>query len=246
MIKKILQMPFIYALLFWIAIGSLGFLAVDKIVMPILAGRFKATVAIPDVVGKPGTEAEQALGQVDLLFKWDTTGRYSAEIPAGSVLIQLPEAGRTVKKGRTVHLIVSKGLREVQIPELRGRSQRQAEISLHRLGLVQGKIIPGAHASIPRGVVIRTEPAAGTLVRVNQQVDVVISSGEISGKVQLPSLVGLSLENARTKVLELGFALGAVARQASEKELPNTILSQYPRSGEYLERGTAIDFVAAE
>ncbi|NLB62576.1 MAG: PASTA domain-containing protein [Fibrobacter sp.] len=246
MIKRFLQKPVVYALIFWVVFGFLGFIAVDKILMPIIAGHLKTTVVIPDLVGKTGPEAELALDNVDLLYKWDTVGRYSTEIDAGSVLIQLPEAGRTVKKGRTIHLIVSKGLREVEIPELRGRSQRQAEISLNRLGLVQGQIVPGAHASIPRGVVIRTEPAAGSVVRVGQEVDIVISSGMTAGKIQLPNMQGLSLEKAKEQLSSLGFKLGNIMRKSSEAELPNTILTQHPRYGEYLERATAIDFVVAE
>ena len=163
------------------------------------------------------------------------------------VLVQMPAAGRVAKLGRTVKLTRSLGIREVEIPDLRGKSQKQAEISLTRAGLVQGEIVKGAHASIPRGVVIRTDPMAGNKVRLGDTVKVVISAGVTTGKVMLPSFEGEMMDNVYPKLEQLGFRVGKIKRVKGETgEMSGTVLETAPKEGDYLKPDTKIDFVIVD
>ena len=159
----------------------------------------------------------------------------------------MPAAGRTAKLGRTVKLTKSLGLREVKIPDLRGKSQKQAEISLSRAGLVRGEIVKGAHQSIPRGVVIRTIPLAGKMARIGDTVKVVISAGVTTGKVLLPDFSGQVIDNVYPRLEKLGFKVGDIKRVKGENgEPPGTVLETAPRYGDYLPQDTEIDFVIAD
>jgi serine/threonine-protein kinase len=214
--------------------------------MPVIAGRLAKTMPVPNVVGISAELAENILKEAGLNVKWAKEGRYSGVVPVNHVLIQLPAAGRQVKQNRTIFLTISKGMQEVSIPDLRGTSQRQAEISLQRLELLLGSRVEGAHAEIPKGVVIRTEPEAGKKVRIGSKVDIIISSGNSSGKFLLPNLRELSLSKAERAIDSLGFKLGQVAVIQVENKLPNTVLEMSPKPGEYLEKGTEIDLTVAE
>jgi serine/threonine-protein kinase len=236
----------LYASGFWAIAIFLIFISVDKILMPILAGQFTARVIVPDVIDLPLKKAELLIQQSHLGVRWAQEGKYSSQIPKGHVMVQMPVTGREVKSGRNVFLTVSKGMREVKIPKLRGKSKRQAEISLNRLGLFQGDIIQGGHASIPKGVIIRTLPEAGKLIRIGDTLQLVISSGVKSGKILLPYLKGLSLNQAKATLDSLGFIIGQVNKLPSEKELPETILESYPRSGEYLQEGDTISLAVTD
>jgi serine/threonine-protein kinase len=238
--------PMLYAVVFWVFALFLVAIAVNWLAMPIIAGRFANTMTVPSVVNLPAEEAERVLKKAGLNFKWATEGRYSFEIAANNVMIQIPEAGRTVKENRTIFLTISKGRQEVIVPDLRGASQRQAEISLQRLELVLGSKIEGAHAEIPRGVVIRTEPEVGKKVRIGSRVDLVISSGNSQGKVLLPNLREMSLDKAMETIQSLGFKVGEITAVPHDKKLPNTVLELNPKQGEYLEIGTVIDLTVAE
>ena len=238
--------PMLYAVVFWALVLFVVAIAVNWLAMPVIAGRFANTMTVPNVVNLPAEEAEKVLKKAGLNFKWSKEGRYSFEIVANNVMIQIPEAGRTVKENRTVFLTVSKGRQEVIIPDLRGTSQRQAEISLQRLELVLGAKIEGAHAEIPKGVVIRTEPEAGKKVRIGSRVDLVISSGNSQGKVLLPNLREMSLDKAMETIQSLGFKIGEIIAVPHDNKLPNTVLELNPKQGEYLEIGTAIDITVAE
>lgn len=246
-LAKVKKSPVVKALAIWIVAVILLAFIVDKLVMPIFAGEFSATGPVPALEGLSAEAAESALEKAGFKTEWVEEGRYSAQVPAGMVLVQMPAAGRIAKLGRTVKLTKSLGLREVAIPDLRGKSQKQAEISLTRAGLVKGAIIKGAHQSIPRGVVIRTEPMAGKMARVGDTVQIVISAGVTTGRVLLPNFAGEVIDNVYPQLEKLGFKVGSVKRQKGENgEAPGTVIETAPKYGDYLKPDTKIDFVIAD
>lgn len=236
----------LHGIFFWI-FASLTIAVIGNwVFMPVISGRFIDTMPVPNVVDMEATEAETVLSKAGLKAKWAKDGRYSGEIAANHVLIQMPAAGRTVKENRTVFLTLSKGRQEVAVPDLRGVSPRQAEISLQRLELLPGEKIEGAHTAIPRGVVIRTEPDAGQKVRVGSRIDIIISSGKSSGRILLPNLREMSLSRATAVIDSLGFKVGQIVSIQLEDKLPNTVLEMAPKPGEYLDSGTEINLTVAE
>ena len=235
------------ALCVWVCgVVVLAFL-VDKLLLPIFAGAFSSTGTVPSLEGLSPEVAEKKLDSAGFKFEWLEEGRYNSQVPAGMVLVQMPAAGRVAKLGRTVKLTKSLGVREVEIPDLRGKSQKQAEITLTRAGLVQGEIVKGAHASIPRGVVIRTEPMAGNIVRMGDTIKVVISAGVTTGKVMLPSFEGEIMDNVYPKLEKLGFQVGKIKRVKGENgERSGTVLETAPKEGDYLKPDSKIDFIIVD
>lgn len=244
---KVVSNPILKAVMFWIVVVLILAVVVDKIVMPIFSGALDRTGPVPALEGMSQEDAEAALTKAGFKYEWLEEGRYNSQIPAGMVLVQMPAAGRVAKLGRTVRLTKSLGLREVEIPDLRGKSQKQALISLTRAGLVQGEIVKGAHQSIPRGVVIRTEPMAGNIARVGDTINVIISAGVTTGKVLLPDFAGQPLDEVFGKIEKLGFKVGNVKRVQSENgEAPGTVLETSPKEGDYLPPDTKIDFTIVD
>jgi serine/threonine-protein kinase len=246
MFKFLRRRPFFFAIVFWILALVAISIAVNWGLMPVISGKFAKTTLVPNVVGAPAEQAQTILKEEGLNFKWAKEGRYSGVVPANNVLIQLPAAGKTVKKNRTIFLTLSKGTQEVSVPDLRGASQRQAEISLQRLGLLLGERIEGAHSEIPNGVVIRTEPENSKKVRVGSRIDLIISSGKSGGKTLLPSLREMSLDRASYFLDSLGFVVGEVTSLQEDDKLPNTVLNSSPKWGEYLDAGTVVNLTVAE
>lgn len=242
----LIKKPFVQAFFLFIPLVFILVLFVDFLVMPMIAGSFTSQKEVPSVLGMEKTEAERVLTQSNFKFEWLEEGRYSAQVPVDHVLGQTPAPGNESKVGRTILLTKSNGIREVSVPDLRGKSQRQAEISLFRIGLVQGRIINGAHLTIPRGVVIRTNPSAGKLARMGDTVNVIISAGETAGRSPLPHFEGLLLEEVFQKLETLGFTVGDVVRKKGNEGISGTVLEQSPKSGDFLPAGTKIDFVIVD
>ena len=239
--------PLVKAFVIWVIFLFVVAIVVDKLAMPIFAGAFSSTGEVPNLEGMTEQAAESALTDAGFKYEWVEEGRYSSVVPSGNVLVQMPAAGRVAKLGRTVKLTKSLGLRVVKIPDLRGKSQKQAEISLTRAGLVCGEIVKGAHQSIPRGVVIRTVPLSGKNARVGDTVKVVISAGAKQGKTLLPDFAGETLDNVRAGIAKLGFKVGEVRHvKASGDSKSGSVVETVPKDGDYLPHDTEVDIVIAD
>ena len=240
--------PWCFAFLFWAVALVAAYLVADLVAMPLVARKFAFRQTVPEVVGMERAEAEKRLADEHLGFRWAKEGRYSPDVPAGHVLLQIPGPGREVKRGRTVFLTPSKGVREVAVPNLRGQSQRQASLSIQRLGLVRGPDVPGGHVSIPYNVIIRTIPGSGELVRVGDTVSLVVSRGMTAGRTVLPDVRKLPMETAAAKLDSLGFAVAKELSGTPPKDTsfaPGSVLEQRPMGGEYLTAGDTIHLVGA-
>lgn len=244
--KTALTHPAFKALCIVAVLVFLMLLVVDIIVMPILAGRYTDRAEVPNVVAADSAKAVELLAAAGFGVEWNPESRYSSEVKDGNILVQTPEAGRVAKVGRTVILTRSKGLREVEIPDLRGKSQKQAQMFISRAGLVEGPVIKGAHVSIPRGVIIRTVPVAGSMVRIGDTVQVVISAGEKSGKEVLPDYTDAPFDSVKTVAEKAGFKIGNIKYDSIPERVSGQVISQVPRGGEYLPKGTVVDFTVVK
>lgn len=246
-LRNLFQHPTFYAAAFWVGVLFIIALIADFIVMPILAGHLAFTTQVPSVVGKSAKEAEQILVENDLEFAWDTAGLFSAHIPEGGVVSQVPPAGREVKESRKVYLVRSLGLKRLIVPDLRGKSLTQAQMTLKQNGFVVGGQSQQAHPSIPLGAVISTLPAAGRQMRSGDTVSIILSSGSVGSAAMLPDLVGLKFTDAVGKLDSLGFVLGRVERLPGSKgQSSNMVLSMEPLPNVELPMGTTVHLVIVD
>ena len=131
---------------------------------------------MPKVVGNPSATARDMLTARGLVVDPDSAYEYS-DSPEGTVLRQSPEAGAMVKKGDTVKLTISKGVQQVQVPDLRKQTQEKAEEMLAASQLT-GDVTTEYDDTIPEGSVISQTPQPGTSVNVGSKVDYVVSMGK--------------------------------------------------------------------
>jgi len=87
-----------------------------------------------DAVGKK-------LSDIDLRFEILDSSNYNPDYPKYSVIEQLPKAGEYVKENRKIYLTLNRsGYPFIKIPEVVGRTRRQAEPTLIAMGFKIGKI----------------------------------------------------------------------------------------------------------
>lgn len=133
-------------------------------------------VKLPDVKGLSLEEATSTLEGVGLTV--ESSEREDAEHDPGTVVEQTPPGGgdTTAAVGSTVRLVVAKAVGPSTMPNLIGRSEADARKVLADNGWgAESK--SEASDSVPKGQVIRTDPAAGSAVAPNSTVVLVISTG---------------------------------------------------------------------
>jgi serine/threonine-protein kinase len=230
----------------WILVAVIGFIITDLLIMPSIAGHFKGTVTTPDVMGLLPEEAEKRLKECSLIFMMDSAGQFSPDIEAGLILNQRPSANTKVKKGRRVWVTISKGLKSIKLPEMKGSSVRQAEISLQQLNLKMGRILRVTNPKIPSGVVFKTNPPVGSVIEVNSQVALFVSSGKQIKSDAVRNMMGLPLHRAKAWIRSAKMEVGTIKYQVETSVLPNTVLDQNPKAGTPIVEGKAVDLVVTK
>ena len=132
-------------------------------------------VLMPDVKGKQMTLARQIIESSNLRVKVAET--YDANIPAGAVVSQDPDAGRSVKSDRLVTIYVSKGGETIDMPDLVGLTKTAATERIQKIGLKVGTIYEKDSYNDPVDMVLSQDPSLGTKINRGQTIDLVVSKG---------------------------------------------------------------------
>lgn len=241
--KKLLENPFVKKLLFILGILIVIILLFDFILFPLYVSG--SEVIVPEVVGMTEEEAFQTLEDADFNPSIADTS-FGVTLPPGRVFLQKPESGKLVKDGRTVYLFMSGGEQVISVPLLKGKSVRDARLSLERIGLKLGSIEELA-STHPKDMVFDQQFAEGTGIRKGQSVGISVSIGKGEGEIEVPDLIGKSLTEATRILSDSTLIIGKVNYQISSTLLPNTVLDQYPGPGNKLNSGNTVDlFITKE
>lgn len=96
-------------------------------------------IQVPDLHKITIDEAAKKLKEIDLDFKVIDSASYNPEYPKKSVIEQNPEAGAFVKEKRKIYLTLNPSkYRDINIPDLNGRTKRQAISELQAIGFIVG------------------------------------------------------------------------------------------------------------
>lgn len=197
---------------------------VDKVVLPMLVDN-KDEAVVPNLVGMTTADARRRVEGMGLVVK-DVREQFSATVAPGRVLSQRPYAGAVVKEGRHVYLTASRGVETVRMPDVRGQTLRDARTTLMRLGLGVGDVSYVYTDSVPINHVLTQGTSVGSTVNYGHVTTLQISQGPRGSTV--PTVVMMSLSEARAILLDEGFTVGAIRFQPSGLYQPNTVLAQHP------------------
>ena len=96
-------------------------------------------IQVPDLHKMTISEAERKLIELELDYKVIDSASYNPEYPKRSVIEQSPEGGDFVKEKRKIYLTLNPSkYRDITIPDLNGRTKRQAISELQAIGFIVG------------------------------------------------------------------------------------------------------------
>jgi eukaryotic-like serine/threonine-protein kinase len=206
--------------------------------------------AVPRIIGMTPHDAEATLAAKGLVY--DQTDRfYSAEIPAGQVVSQVPLPGEQVRRGWRVRVAESMGPQRVTIPDLTGDSERSAEINIKRRGLEMGTM---AIASIPDASpdqIVAQSPPANALNVSAPRVSVLVAASEERKSYVMADLRGRTEDDAVNEIVRAGLKVGSISSQPppnAEQNIPETlpygtriVTKTVPGAGQRVWEGQAIN-----
>lgn len=161
-------------------------------------------VQVPQLEGKTEAEAQSTLRELKLGYKYQGEAP-STQYAKGLVISQSVEPGSMVEKNTTVGYTLSSGSQEpLTVPGLSGVSREEAEKALTGMGLMVSVDNSRYSDTVDEGLVITTNPGAGSNVNVGDTVTLYISQGAEGSTVVVPKVVGHYVEDARVALGNLG------------------------------------------
>jgi eukaryotic-like serine/threonine-protein kinase len=117
-------------------VGLIVFVFVIKIVL-IFSTNHNQKIEVPNLSKLSIEEATLKLSELDLDYIVIDSASYNPDYPKFSVIEQNPEAGDFVKEKRKIYLTLNPSrYRDVMIPNLNGRTKRQAISELRAIGFI--------------------------------------------------------------------------------------------------------------
>jgi len=199
-----------------------------------------ADIEVPATIGLTRAEAERALTADG--FEVKVTEQANPSIEAGRVISQDPAPKTKAPEGSTVQLVVSLGPEQVQIPDVAGRTELEAQFILGAAGL-RSRVISIEDPSVEPGKAISTNPAAGIPVARNTEVELRVSKG--AGEELVPNVAGKTLASAQAELQALGFKIGGPDQQASDSVPAGKVISTDPEAGSSVKKNSTVKIIVS-
>jgi len=199
-------------------------------------------VVVPDLEGRDVVYALELLSDLGLHIKVIGSD-YDERVPKNHVVSQDKPPGTEIKKGREVRITLSKGPRNIPMPNVRGLSHAQAKIILEDNNICTAHLARVYHTHGKKGTIIAQSPAAGAMIRRGTCADLLASRGPRPKMYRMPNFTGVALEEVVRKTDLAGIAIGNLRYAQTEAQPENTILKQYPKPGWQIPERQVIELV---
>lgn len=176
---------------------------------------------------------------------------YVEEARPGTVIEQFPSAASKVKRNRTIYLtLASVSPEKVPMPKVTDVSLREAQSRLENIGLKVGNVSyrPSEFYNLVLEQRYKNKVVAkGEMIPEGTTIDLIVGKGLSGEKTELPVLMGLTIESARSILFYNNLSIGALVYDNSIstsydslnakvwKQLPD------PLKTEFIELGSSVD-----
>jgi beta-lactam-binding protein with PASTA domain len=205
---------------------------------------------VPKIIGMTPHDAGNALESSGLVFE-QVDRFFSAEVPEGRILSQVPSPGEQVRRGWHVRVAESMGPQRVTIPDLTGDSERSAEINIRRRGLELGTM---AVADIPDATtdqIVAQSPPANAVNVSAPKVSMLLAAAEDRKSYVMPDLRGRTEDEAVNAIVGAGMKVGSISSQppaegeaSSPETLPagsRMVVKTIPGAGQRVYEGQSVN-----
>ena len=132
-------------------------------------------VVVPDVTGtKSAFEAEKKLTKAQLKLAPTPKEKVSTAAAPGTVIGQTPAAGEKAKKDSDVTIEIAVGNGKVQVPDIVGKTQAEADPILEKANLTAGQVQP--QPPDPKAKIESQIPAAKEVVKEGKPINIFLAT----------------------------------------------------------------------
>ncbi|ABK61623.1 Stk1 family PASTA domain-containing Ser/Thr kinase [Clostridium novyi] len=208
-----------------------------------VAGGSKKTgkVNVPNIIGLTSDKAEKLVKDAGLKF---VVKEEPSDKPKGVVIKCYPSPGTTMdlSENNEVRVIISSGSENTGVPNLVDIDFETAKEYLNMYNLKLGEVTYKYSNSVEKGKVCDQSPKAGSEIKPDTTVDLVISKGSQLKMTTVPNLINKKLDEVEGIVSSAGLRLGTVNKiPTTDKEKDGLVTVQSIESGTRVKQQTIIN-----
>ncbi|MBQ5446771.1 MAG: Stk1 family PASTA domain-containing Ser/Thr kinase [Lachnospiraceae bacterium] len=193
---------------------------------------------VPKLEGLSKQEAIDALKNATLGYVIEQD--YDDKVKEGYVISASKEKGDIVKKHTTITLVISRGGKKFDIPDVVGKTKDEAKQILEDKGL-KVKIVYEKSDSIPIDQVMKCDPVAPTQVAAGDEITLTVSSGTDATFVKVPNLQGMTETAAKATLDAQKLKLGTVSEEFNDSIQEGKICRQDVEAKSDVTEGSTIN-----
>ena len=197
-------------------------------------------VPMPDVMGLTMDQAEECLGESDLIPEWEEV---MDEAQKGTVIDQEPQAGETVERYSKVKITASSGSDQLDLAALGILEMTEEEAKDF---FAQNRITASFQRqysdTVELGKIISCDPMT---VKAGDAVTVLISDGPEQEMTVMPDLLNRTEEEALALLAEAGLNPGRVTYDNSSTVPKDSVMGQEVPRGTAIMRGSEVGYTVS-
>ena len=214
---------------------------------------------IPIPKGKAPKKKREKLGKLDILKNITTQldlKRSNVMRESSGTTKRKRKVSTRVKRNRAIALLIVLTIvaaswykisgpgNKIAIPSLAGMTQKQAAKTVAELGLSVDVTEKVFSEDVPIGKVITSDPAGGGRVAMAGTVHLIISKGK--ERIEVPELVGLTIELATAALNEKNLKIGRVTEKYSPTLEAGLLIDGNPASGSEVRKDSTVDLIVSK
>jgi serine/threonine-protein kinase len=133
--------------------------------------------------------------------------------------------------------------KDVRVPHVVGRWRDEAILDVLKAGLRIGDVREETTTSVADDHVISESPAAGTEVKADSKVDLLIARAP---QVRVPNVVGFTLNAAKAILDKVDLKIGRVEERQNSTVAAGLVISQDPRAGSKAGEGGRVRLIVSK
>ncbi|QEC66877.1 PASTA domain-containing protein [Panacibacter ginsenosidivorans] len=190
------------------------------------------TQKVPSVTGRTYDEAKKILEAAGFETGIQDSVYADTARPL-QVMRQSPDVDASVKAGRTVYLTINRAVPpQVEMPDLRGFSIKSATLYLQSLGLKVGDtsyVYDIARNAVKEQSYNGKPITPGTKINMGSSISLVIGNGVSDIELDVPNLVGMTVNDARSLLSSYNIVMGAIIPLDAVSDTANAfVVNQKP------------------
>lgn len=231
----------------WVTIGiaSVVVIAIAVLIFMFTSkscqGGSSKDVEIPDFIGQMLDDVQS---NKSYKFNFKIEVKYDASKPLMMILDQDPKAGtKTVKENSEIILTVNSSESKVNVPTVKGLSQKDAEEKVQKANLYTD--IKKVYSNmVDKGYVVDCSPGEGTEQQIGTKITLFISDGPEGETVQIPTkLIGKTKDEVKAELEKLGLKTEFSYQPSTEKK--DVVFNLEPYEGNTVQKGTLVTIYAS-